>query len=204
QLVDQASLQILLNGRDSAAYAHVATARRGLCLLKCRVNAVGDEPELGPTCHRHRRPRMMREHKHRSVVGGLVAPPSLPALIRPGAADGTKHVATEDPSTDAGKAELRHVVVDAGLAVAVAIHPLEHARGMKPAHDVRSADPERMFDTLIRPRAVPVHGNPETQHTNLRHDNTSMYGVPRTTCCKLLEMIYIISTRDARAGGSGN
>src|SRR2546423_1925689 len=43
QLVDQARLQVLPDGGDSAADADVAAAGRGPCLLERCVNATGDE-----------------------------------------------------------------------------------------------------------------------------------------------------------------
>ena len=47
-----------------------------------------------------RRARVMRQHEHRHVVRRLVAPPALPALVRPWPADRPEHVPAQDPGAD--------------------------------------------------------------------------------------------------------
>ena len=49
---------------------------------------------------------MMREYKSWCMVRRIVTPPAFPAFIRPGTAHRPKHIASEDPRTDAGKALL--------------------------------------------------------------------------------------------------
>src|SRR6516162_3027090 len=124
QLVDQPHPKILPNRRGAATEAYVAAACRSLRLLQSRVNTAGDEPELRAALHRDGCARMMRQHEHRRVVRGLVAPPAFPAFVRPRTANRTEHIASEDPGADAGKALLRHFVVDARLPLAGAVHLL--------------------------------------------------------------------------------
>src|SRR4051812_39838951 len=91
QLVDEASAQILPDCGDAAAQANVAAAGSRSCLLEGMVNAFSDEPELRTSHHRHRRAGVVREDEDRRVVRRLVAPPALPAVVRPGTPDRTEH-----------------------------------------------------------------------------------------------------------------
>src|SRR5216684_5537486 len=123
QLVNQAGAQIPPNSGYAATEADVAASRRSGRLLQSGVNAFGDKAKLRTSRHRERRPRVMRQHEDGRVIWRLVAPPALPAVIRPRASDGTEHVAPENPGADSGKALLRDSVVDPRLAVVVAVHP---------------------------------------------------------------------------------
>src|ERR1700730_8011676 len=96
QLVNQAGAQILPNGRYTATNADVAPARCSPCFLRCGVNAFRDEPKLRTSLHPERRPRVMGQHENGRVIRRLVAPPALPAVIRPRASDGTEHVSSGD------------------------------------------------------------------------------------------------------------
>ena len=111
QLVDQGGAQILPNGGHAAAQPDVAAARRVPRLLQRGVNAVGDEPELRAALHRERRSRVMGQHEDGRVIRRLVAPPALPAVVRPRAADRAEHVPAENPRADSGEALRRDVVV---------------------------------------------------------------------------------------------
>ena len=156
-----AGAQILPDRRHAAAQPDVAAARRVPRLLERGVDAVGDEPELRAALHRERRARVMRQHEDGRVIRGLVTPPALPALVRPRAADGTEHVAPEDPGADPVEALRRQVVVHARLAVFVAVHPLPGARVEEPVEHLRAADSERVLEILARPGAEPVDGDRE-------------------------------------------
>src|SRR6266853_2289751 len=123
QLVDEGSAQILPNSGHAATEADVAAARCSGRLLQGGVNASGDEAKLRTSRHPKRRPRMMRQHEDGRVIRRLVAPPALPAIVRPRASDGTEHVAPENPGADSGKALLRDSVVDPRFSVVVAVHP---------------------------------------------------------------------------------
>src|SRR5437773_5143363 len=123
QLVDQSGTQILANRGYASTEADVTAARGSGRLLQSGVNAFGDEAELGTSRHPERWPRVMRQHEDRCVIRWFVAPPTLPAVIRPRASDGTEHVATKNPGTDPGKPLLRNSVVDSRLAIVMALHP---------------------------------------------------------------------------------
>jgi len=54
------------------------------------------------------------------------------------------------------KALRRDIVVDAGLAIFIAMHPLPGARGKEPVKHSESANSERILKILIRPSAVTI------------------------------------------------
>src|ERR1044072_3067507 len=97
KLVDEPRLQVLANGRDSTADAHVTIAGGILGARECRFDPLGHEMKVSPARHAQRRTRVMREHERRAVIDRLVAPPAFPALIGPGPAYRPEHVASQDP-----------------------------------------------------------------------------------------------------------
>src|SRR6266478_4758968 len=122
QLVNQGGAQILPNSGYPATEADVAAARCSACLLQSGVNAFGDKAKLRSPGHPERRPRVMRQHEDGRVIRRLVAPPALPAFVRPRASDGTEHVPPQNPGADSGKAALHPVVVDTRLSITFALH----------------------------------------------------------------------------------
>src|SRR6202795_5209104 len=134
QLVNQGGAQILPNGGYAAAEAHVAAARRSGSLLQSGVNAFGDKAKLRTSRHPERRPRVMRQHEDGRVIRRLVAPPPLPAVVRPRASDRTEHVAPKNPGADSGKALLRDPVIHSRFAVVMAVHRPPYARAEEPLH----------------------------------------------------------------------
>src|SRR2546430_15581070 len=127
QLVDQTGTQILPNGGNPAAEAHVAPACRSARLLQRDVNAFGDKMKLRTSRHPERRARVMRQHEDGRVIRRLVAPPALPAVVRPRASDGTEHVAPKNPGADFGQALPGHSAIDSRLPLLLALHPPPHA-----------------------------------------------------------------------------
>src|SRR5436309_3867819 len=156
QLVDQAGAQILPDGGYAAAEADVAAVRCSARLLQGGVNAFGDKAKLRTSRHPERRPRVMRQHEDGRVIRRLVAPPALPAIVRPRASDRTEHVAPKNPGADSGKTLLRDPVIDSRFAVVMAVHRPPYAQGEEPLHQLGTPDAERMLETLVRPSAVAV------------------------------------------------
>src|SRR2546426_5251908 len=131
-------------------------ARRALCPLQRSVNSLGDEPKLRAARHPERRPWMMRQHEDGGVIRRLLSPPALPAAIRPGAPDGTKHITPENPGADSGQAFGGNIIVDARLATFIAVHVLPDTGVEKPVHQREPADPDRILKILVRPSTVAV------------------------------------------------
>src|SRR5712692_5701577 len=169
QLVNQGGAQILPDRGYAATEADVAAARCSGCLLQSGVNASGDKAKLRASRHLKRRPRMMRQHEDGRVIRRLVAPPALPAVVRPRASDGTEHVAPENPGTDSGKALLRDSVIDSRLSIAMAVHPPPYARVEEPLHQLGAPDAERILEILVRPGTVAFDGDRKALDAEFGH-----------------------------------
>src|SRR3984885_12375890 len=169
QLVNQAGAQKLPNGGYATTQADVATARCGSRLFHSGMNAFGDKAKLRASRHPKRRPRVMRQHEDGRVIWRLIAPPPLPALVRPRASDRTEHVAPKNPSTNSGKALLRDSVIDSRLSIIRAVHPPPYVRVEEPLHQFRAPDAERILETLVGSSTVTVDGNREAFDTEFRH-----------------------------------
>src|SRR6266480_8146559 len=165
QLINQGSAQILPNSCYAATDADVAAARCSGRLLQSGVNAFGDKAKLRTSRHPKRRPRVMRQHEDGRVIRRLVAPPALPAVVRPRASDRTEHVAPKNPGTDSGKALLGNSIIDARLSIVMAVHPAPYAAREEPLHQFRASDAQRILEILVRPSAVTVDGNREALDT---------------------------------------
>src|SRR5213593_2843295 len=169
QLVNQGGAQILPNSGYAATEADVAAARCSARLLQSGVNAFGGKAKLRTSRHPERRPRVMRQHEDGRVIRRLVAPPALPAVVRPLASDRTEHVAPKNPGTDSRKALLRNSVIDPRLSVVIAVHPPPYACVEEPLHQLRAPDAERILEILVRPGTVAVDGNREALDAEFRH-----------------------------------
>src|SRR6266545_8414890 len=145
QLVNQRGAQILTNSGYAATEADITVARCSGRLLQSGVNAFGDKAKLRASRHLKRSARVMRQHEDGRVIRRLVAPPALPAFVRPWVPYRTEHVAPKNPGTDSGKALLRNFVIDARLAVVIALHFPPHARMDEPLHQLRAPYAERML-----------------------------------------------------------
>src|SRR5439155_21205521 len=81
QLFDEPGGEVLANGGNSPAEADVLAPSRLPRALQRGMNAIGNEVERRSALHREGRTSMVRQHKDGHVVGRVVAPPSLPAVV---------------------------------------------------------------------------------------------------------------------------
>lgn len=163
EVVDEASFQILADGGGAAAEADVFACCGFFCLLKCGVDALGDEVEGCAAFHVERRAGVMGEDEDGGVVGGFFAPPAFPVFVGPGASDGAEHVAAEDPGADVFEAFGGHFIIDAGFAAVLALHLPPRARGHEPVEEFVASDAEWGFEGLGRTGAVSVEGEGEAE-----------------------------------------
>jgi len=171
QFVDQSGLQIFANGGDAAAKTDVASIRRSSRPLECGMDAVRNEMERRAAFHFQRRARVMRQHEHRHVIRGFVAPPAFPAFIRPGTADRAEHIAAENPRPDSDESFRRHLVVDIRIAAFEPVHALPRSCVEEPVEQRGPADAERILQILMRAGAVAVDRDREGVDTQLGHGN---------------------------------
>src|SRR5712692_5325078 len=112
--------------------------------------------KCGAARHLERSARVMGEHKNRRVIRRLISPPTFPIFVGPGPADRAKHIPPENISADSFEALRRDIVIDASLAIFIAVHPLPGARGKEPVKDFEPANSERILRVLIRPSAEAI------------------------------------------------
>src|SRR6185436_239317 len=103
-LVDQPSRHVLENRGNSPAESDVLAVSRILRARQRSMNTIGNEVKRRSALHREGRTSMVCEHEDGHVVGRVVAPPSLPTVVGPGAARRREHVAAHDPGAEVVKA----------------------------------------------------------------------------------------------------
>src|SRR5580700_10135961 len=169
QLIDQPGAKILTRRLDATADLHVATIGGLFRLLQRRLDTVGYEDEGGAAFHLDRIARMVRQHEGRRVIGRIVAPPALPALVRPRTADRPEHIAAEDERTEPVHRTIRVGLIDTVRAPVLADHCLEHARTEQPPVQFHPAFAERIFKTLFRPCSETVERDRKACNAHFRH-----------------------------------
>src|SRR4026207_817653 len=85
-LVDQPGGEVLTNGGNAPAESDVLALSRLVRALQCGMDAIGKEVKDRSALHREGRTSMVRENEDGNMVRGIVAPPSLPTVVGPGAA----------------------------------------------------------------------------------------------------------------------
>jgi len=151
QLIDQPGAKILTRRLDATADLHVATIGGLFRPVQRRLDTVGHEDEGGAAFHLDRIARMVRQHEGRRVIGRIVAPPALPALVRPRTADRPEHIAAEDERAEPVHRTICVGLIDAVRAPVLTDHCLEHARTEHPLVQFQPAFAERIFKALLRP-----------------------------------------------------
>src|SRR5580698_6750922 len=172
QFIDQAGLQVLANGRDATSDLDVTRSRGVACALERGVDPVRDKVERGAALHYDRLAGVVRQDERGSVIGRIVSPPALPAVVRPFPAHRTEHVPAKDEGTEAVHRPVGKSLVHALRATALAEHGLERLGSEKPAVELRPALSQRILKTLFRARSEPIQGyrkpcDSDTSHLSL-------------------------------------
>src|SRR6267143_6472551 len=168
------------------------------------MNAIGNEVKRRAALHREGRTSMVREHEDGHVVGRVVAPPSHPAVVGPGAARRREHVAAHDPGAEVVKAARGKVVVDTFSAdlvtdqrsSEVAGHLLECLRAEHPLVQRHPPDAHRIVQSLVRTGAVAIDRDSKCVYSKPRHErNSSCAG----TACNRCDSRLLVKRRTSRA-----
>src|SRR4051794_443397 len=169
QFIDQAGLQILANCRNATANLDVASSRGVACALERGVDTVRDEVERGAALHYDRLAGMVRQDERRSVIGRIVSPPALPAVVQPFPAHRTEHVPPKDEGTEAVHRAVGKGFVHALRATALAEHGLKRLRSEEPAVKFLPALSQRILKTLFRARSEPIQGYRKPRDSDTSH-----------------------------------
>ena len=170
QLVDQTGAKILTHRLDAAANLNVTALGGEPRLPQRRLDPVGYEDEGGPAVHLNRVARMVRQHEGRRVIGRIVAPPALSALVRPGTADRPEHIAAEDEGAEPVHRTMCVGLIDAVRAAVLANHRSEHTRAEHPLVQFPPALAEWIFKALLRPCSETVERDRKACNAHFRHD----------------------------------
>src|SRR6185437_8995962 len=110
------------------------------------------------------RPGVVGEDEGRRVIRGIVAPPALPRIVRPFAADRAEHVAAEDEGAETFRPGAGEAIVSP------AVLPQHRSKGpgrIEPVVQLPAALAERMLQTLVRPGPEAVDGHSKTRDAHL-------------------------------------
>src|SRR6185437_11900105 len=140
--------------------------------------------------HLDRIARMVRQHEGRCVIGWIVAPPALPALVRPGTADWPEHIAAEDERAEPVHRTMCVSLIDAVRTAVLTNHCPEHARTEHPLVQFRPTLAERIFTALVRPCSEAVERDRKACNANFCHNVLPFIsgGFPIVTCNQLQTM----------------
>src|SRR5579859_3666700 len=122
--VHESRLQVLLNRGDASSDADIQTIRRLSGQPQRGVDAIRYKVECCSAVHDDRFAGMVRQYKNGHAIRRSVAPPTLPLVVGPGAANRAEHVSTQNPRADILKASRSEIVVDARGAALSADHCL--------------------------------------------------------------------------------
>jgi hypothetical protein len=111
QFVDEACGEVLLRDISSAAERHIFSIGCVPCLLKGRLDAVGDEKECRTSLHGQRFAHVMGEHENCVMEWRRVSPPTLPKRFFPRTGTSAEHIATHDRRADILERFPQYVVV---------------------------------------------------------------------------------------------
>ena len=157
QLINEARTKVLLYGVGPSANAHIHPAGGLARSIQRFVNAARDEMERGITFHLNGRARVMSQDEDWNMVWRVVPPPPFPVHVRPGSANRSEHIPSENPCTDVPEAPRGEVVIDPrSAAVGAKDDPLECARRKRPLVQLSPARTKRIIDVLVRTSAVSV------------------------------------------------
>ncbi len=158
-VIDESGAKVLPEGGDAAAQPDIPAVGSVNGSIQRGVNAIGDKVEGGASGHGKRSARVVGEDENRSVVRRIVAPPSLPNVVWPGAADRTEHVSANDPRADIVEAASDKLVVNPGGAAILAKHLSKGACAEDPFVQRRAADAQWIDEILIGAGAVAIEGD---------------------------------------------
>src|SRR5437867_2281620 len=128
QLIDKALTKILLDRVGPTTNSHVSSGGRLSCPVKRLANAARDELKRRVAFHLNGWTRMMSQDGDWNVIRRVVAPPAFPVHVRPGTANRSEHVPSENPCPNILKAARGEVFVNPrGTAVFAKQGPLERA-----------------------------------------------------------------------------
>src|SRR3989442_11358857 len=172
-LIDEPRLEILAHRGRPAADLDIAFARGLPGAAQRFLNSAGDEMKDGPAFHRDRLARVVRQHKHRRMIGRILPPPAAPLVVGPRPAHGAEHVSAHDIRTDAFPEALGKIVVGTRRPARFSVYLAKRARADVPGVQLLTTHAESVLQALAGAGAVPVERDREVVDAQFGH------GIPR-------------------------
>jgi hypothetical protein len=164
-LVHQSCTKVLPDRSGPAAEPDVFAAPSVGGSLECSVDTFGNKVEGGAAVHGDRRSWVIGEYEDGSVVRWIVAPPSLPGVVRPRSSNRPEHVAAQDPRPNVAEPTRREVVINAGRASVTAKHLSKCTGGKGPFVQRNATDSKWIVDVLFGACAKAINRNGEAVDT---------------------------------------
>ena len=199
-VIDQPGAKVLPDGGNTTAQSDIPTVGSVHRPLERGVNAIGDKVESGAAVHLDRSARVVGKHKNRSVVRGIVAPPSLPNVVWPGAADRPEHVPANDPRADIVEAVSDEVVVNSGSAAILAKHLSKGARAEDPFVQRHAADAQWIDEILVGAGTVAIEGDRKAMDAEFGHKVVPLWEAIRGDCTTAKNIGWGIGKRQEGLG----
>src|SRR3989441_10948455 len=128
QFINKALTKILLDRVGPTTNSHVSSGGRLSCPVKPLANAARDELKRRVAFHLNGWTRMMSQDEDWNVIRRIVSPPAFPVHVRPGTANRSEHVPSENPCPNILKAARGEVFVNPRCTAVFAKQgPLERA-----------------------------------------------------------------------------
>src|SRR6202030_1390354 len=153
------------HGPERRATAPVAT-RRSLLRAGTGGSSKLRRRSSRPALHHDWRPGVVGEDEGRRVIRGIVAPPALPRVVRPFAADRAEHIAAEDEGAEAFRRGAGEAIVSP------AVFPDHRSKGpgrVEPTVQLLAPFAERMLQALVRAGPEAVDGHSKSRYAHLAH-----------------------------------
>src|SRR5439155_6540614 len=178
-LVDEPRLEILAHRGRPAADLDIEPARDLPGATERFLNSAGDEMKDGPAFHRDWLARVVRQHKHRRMIGRILPPPAAPPIVRPRPAHGAEHVSAHDIRTDAFAEALGKVVVGTRRPARFSVYLTKRARADVPAVQLLTTHAEWVLPSLAGAGAVPVERDREVVDAQFGHGTLHWFHMRR-------------------------
>src|SRR5262249_28533672 len=122
--------------------------------------------ESGPALHHDGCSGVVCQDECGCVIRRIVAPPTLPRLVLPFAADRAEHVAAEDKGAEAFCCGAGEAIVSPAF---LPDHRPKRPGRKNPLFNLLAPFTQRMLQALPRPGPEPIHAPPKPRHTHLAH-----------------------------------
>jgi hypothetical protein len=169
KLINKRRAKVLSNRFYASSDLDVVPLRGFGCAVQRRLNAVRNKMENRPAVHCDGWSGIVGKHEDRSVIRRVVAPPTLPSVVKPRSANRPKHVPAENPSSDIRESAGCKIIIDTRRTTIISNHPLKRSSSYEPLVQGPASHTERICQVLIGAGAVAIQRNGEVANPKFSH-----------------------------------